>query len=98
MHFNTLSDEKLITTSGKHTTAKDWYESLKLTYKPAIVFFDRTGNEVIRKDADFKSYHLHSIMDYVLTSVYKIQPNFQRYIEHKSDELRKQRVTVNIWE
>lgn len=98
VRFNALSDEKLITPSGKRTTAKDWYESLKLTYKPAIVFFDRVGNEVIRKDAYFKSYHLHSIMDYVLTGAYKTQPNFQRYIEYKSDELREQGAMVNIWE
>jgi hypothetical protein len=46
----------------------------------AIVFFDKTGNEIIRKDAYFKQYHLHSIMDYVLTGAYKTQPNFQRYL------------------
>jgi thioredoxin-related protein len=45
-----------------------------------FLFFDKTGNEIIRKDAYFKQYHLHSIMDYVLTGAYKTQPNFQRYI------------------
>jgi thioredoxin-related protein len=44
----------LITPSGQRTTAKDWYEALKLTYKPAIVFFDKAGHEIIRKDAYFK--------------------------------------------
>jgi cytochrome oxidase Cu insertion factor (SCO1/SenC/PrrC family) len=39
VRFNALSNEKLITPSGQRTTAKDWYEALKLTYKPAIVFF-----------------------------------------------------------
>ena len=97
VRLNALSNEKLITPSGKRTTAKDWYEALKLTYKPAIVFFDKTGNEIIRKDAYFKQYHLHSIMDYVLTGAYKTQPNFQRYIEHKSDKLREQGITVDIW-
>jgi DNA-binding LacI/PurR family transcriptional regulator len=37
------------------------------------------------------------IMDYVLTGAYKTQPNFQRYIEHKSDKLREQGITVDIW-
>jgi hypothetical protein len=36
-------------------------------------------------------------MDYVLTGAYKTQPNFQRYIEHKSDKLREQGITVDIW-
>jgi protein PhnA len=35
-------------------TVKDWYKALKLTYKPAIVFFDKTGNEIIRKDGVIK--------------------------------------------
>jgi hypothetical protein len=34
VRLNALSNEKLITPSGKRTTAKDWYKALKLTYKP----------------------------------------------------------------
>ncbi|WP_428087193.1 thioredoxin family protein [Candidatus Thioglobus sp.] len=97
VRFNSLSDEKLITPSAKRTTAKDWYESLKLTYKPAIVFFDKNGTEIIRKDAYFKEYHLHSIMTYVLSGAYKKQPNFQRYITDKSDALREKGIAVDIW-
>ena len=97
VRFNALSDEKLITPAGKRTTAKKWYEDLKLTYKPAIVFFDKNGQEVIRKDANFKQFHLHSIMTYTLSDAYKTQPNFQRYIEHKADELRAKGITVDIW-
>ncbi len=97
VRFNALSNERLITPSGKRTTAKDWYEALKLTYKPAVVFFNKTGDEIIRKDAYFKSYHFHSMMEYALTGAYKTQPSFQRYIEHKSDLLREQGITVDIW-
>jgi len=97
VRFNALSDEKLITPSGKRTTAKDWYDELKLTYKPAIVFFDKDGTEVIRKDAYFKQFHLHSIMTYTLSGAYKTQSNFQRYIEHKADDLREKGITVDIW-
>ena len=97
VRFDTLSNEKLITPSGKRTTAKDWYDSLKLTYKPAVVFFDKNGTEIIRKDAFFKSFHFHSIMTYVLSGAYKTQPNFQRYIEHQADALREKGITVDIW-
>jgi len=97
VRFNALSNEKLITPSGKKTTAKDWYDELNLTYKPAIVFFDKDGSEVIRKDAFFKEFHFHSIMTYILSGEYKTQPNFQRYIEHKADKLREQGITVDIW-
>ncbi|CAC9582570.1 hypothetical protein [uncultured Gammaproteobacteria bacterium] len=97
VRFNALSDEKLITPAGKRTTAKDWYEKLNLTYKPAIVFFDKTGEEIIRRDAFFKAYHTHGIMTYALTGAYKTQPNFQRYLEDKSDKLREQGITVDLW-
>ncbi|WXU00835.1 MAG: hypothetical protein Ctma_1569 [Catillopecten margaritatus gill symbiont] len=97
VRFNALSDEKLITPAGKRTTAKAWYDALKLTYKPAIVFFNENGKEIIRKDAYFKQYHLHGIMTYILTGAYKKQTNFQRYLEHKSDELREQGITVDLW-
>ena len=36
-------------------------------------------------------------MTYVLSGEYKTQPNFQRYLEHKSDLLRAQGITVDIW-
>ncbi len=97
VRFNALSDEKLITPSGKRTTAKDWYDELNLTYKPAIVFFDKTGEEIIRRDAFFKAYHTHGIMTYVLSGSYKTQSNFQRYLEDKSDKLREQGITVDLW-
>ncbi|SFV79677.1 thioredoxin SoxW [hydrothermal vent metagenome] len=97
IQLNALSDEKLITPSGKRSTASQWYDDLKLTYKPAVVFFDKQGKEIIRKDAFFKTYHFHGIMTYVLSGEYKEQPNFQRYLEGKSDKLRDQGITVDIW-
>ena len=97
VQFNALSNEKLITPDGRRITAKDWYDELKLNYKPAVVFFDHQGNEIIRKDAFFKAYHFHGIITYVLSGAYKHQPNFQRYLEGKSDKLREQGVTVDIW-
>ncbi len=98
IQLNALSDAKLITPSGQRTTAKDWYEALKLTYKPAVVFFDKQGKEIIRKDAFFKKYHFTGIIEYVATESYQHQPNFQRYLEERSSKLRKQGITVDIWQ
>ena len=97
IQLDALSDSKLITPSGKRTTAKGWYEDLKLTYKPAVVFFDKQGVEIIRKDAFFKEYHFTGIIEYVATESYKHQSNFQRYLEERSDKLREQGFTVDIW-
>jgi len=97
VQLNALSNEKIITPAGKKTTASKWYESLNLTYKPAIVFFDKFGKEIIRKDAMFKTFHWYGIMTYVLSGKYQNQPNFQRYLENKADQIREKGVDVNIW-
>jgi thioredoxin-related protein len=98
LRFNALSDEKLITPAGKRTNARDWYQALNLTYKPAVVFFDKQGKEVIRKDAFFKQFHWLSILDFVHSAAYKRQPEFQRYINERGDKLRAQSVDVDIWQ
>ena len=56
IQLNALSDAKIITPSGKRTTAKKWYEDLKLTDKPAIVFFEW-------KWVEFAACHFHGIMN-----------------------------------
>jgi len=97
VQLNALSEEKLITPQGKRTTAKDWYSDLDLTYKPAIVFFDKDGQEIVRRDAFFKEFHTHGMMTYVLSNAFKAQPSFQRYLEDKADKLREQGITVDLW-
>jgi thioredoxin-related protein len=98
VRFNVNSNEKLITPNNQRTTAKQWYESLKLTYLPAVVFFNKTGKEIIRKDAFFKAYHFQGILSYVNSGAYQNQPSFQRYLENKSNRLRNQGVNVDLWQ
>lgn len=97
VQLNLEADTDIISPKGEKTTAKKWYENLNLTYSPAIVFFNKSGDEIIRKDAFFKSFHYHSILSYVITKEYENEPSFQRYIEHKADKLREQGFDVNIW-
>ena len=97
VQLNTSKDEKIINTNGKRTTSKKWYQELKLTSKPAVVIFDKFGVEIIRKDGFFKEFHFDSILQYALTSSYKTQSNFQRYIEHRADEIRATGVDVDLW-
>lgn len=95
--FNPQLNTSLITPSGSHTTSKDWYDELKLTFSPSIVFFDKSGNEVIRMDAMFKSFHFHGFLTYMLTESFKTQSSFQRYLEDKADRIRETGKDVNIW-
>jgi thioredoxin-related protein len=97
IRFSVDSDEKIMILNGLSTTPKEWYDDLKLTYKPSIVFFNSVGDEVIRKDGFLKAFHMESVIDYIQSGGYKKQPNFQRFLEHRADEIREKGITVDLW-
>ncbi len=84
------------TPDGKATTVVEWARALGIQYAPALVFFDAGGREVFRSEAWLRRFHTQSVLDYVATGSYKTQPNFQRFIEARADELRAQGVVVDI--
>lgn len=92
------SDEKIVTPDGKNTTVREWARKLDVKYAPSIVLFDREGQEVIRSEAFFKTFHTQGIFDYVLSQAYKEQPSFQRYLSDRAEHLREKGIDVNIWE
>jgi thioredoxin-related protein len=87
----------VVTPAGEQTTARRWALDLGVQFAPTIVFFDRSGQEVIRTEAMFRTFHTQSIFDYVLTEGYKEQPNFQRYLSDRAERLVEQGIDVNIW-
>ncbi len=97
IQLDRFSDTPLITPTGEKTTAKQWADSLNIIYQPAIVFFDPQGKEVMRIDAQMRSFHVQSVFDYVLSGAYKTQKNFQRYISTRADILREHGVDIDIW-
>ncbi len=90
------SDEKIIRPDGKQVKIRDWVKQLDVKYAPSMVYFNAKGEEVFRTDAYLKSFHTHSVMDYVASGAYKTQPNFQRYIDIRADELREQGIEVDL--
>ncbi|MCK5917033.1 MAG: thioredoxin fold domain-containing protein [Cocleimonas sp.] len=98
IQLNRFADTKVITPAGKHTTAKEWATQLNITYLPAMVFFDPEGKEVMRIDAQMRSFHVQSVFDYVLSEAYKTELNFQRYISERADKIREKGKDVNIWQ
>jgi len=73
------SDEPVITPRGKRTTAKAWANDLGLFYAPAMVFFDESGNEVMRVDAVTQFYRLLGVFDYINSRAYRQQTNYQTW-------------------
>ena len=90
------SDEKIITPDGKQMKTQDWAKQLNIQYAPSLVYFNSQGKEVFRSEGYLKSFHVQSVMDYVATSAYKEQPNFQRYIDARADKLEAQGIHVDI--
>ena len=92
------SDSPLVTPSGEATTVRQWARTLGINYAPTIVFFDAQGQEVIRSEAFFKSFHVQSMMDYVASRGYEQESNFQRYISERADHMIEEGKDVNIWQ
>lgn len=88
----------LVTTpDGSIQSVKNWANKLNISYLPAILFFDKRGKEVMRIDAQMRTFHVQSVFDYVLSDAYKTELNFQRYISARADKIREQGIDVDIW-
>ena len=82
---------------GAKVKADVWARDLRVTYTPAIVFFDASGREVFRIDAYLRPFHVASAFDYVASGAYKTEPSFQRYIQARADRLRAEGKPADLW-
>jgi thioredoxin-related protein len=90
------SNTPVVTPGGKQTSARRWADALGIAYVPsAVIFVD--GQEVMRIEAMFKSFHVQSILDYVASGAYKQEPSFQRFIQARADRLREQGIAIDLW-
>jgi thioredoxin-related protein len=77
--LNMWSDTPVITPRGKHTTAKQWADSLGLFYTPTLLFFDEHGEEILRVDSVVQFYRLRNVLDFVLSGAYREYSTFQQW-------------------
>ena len=73
------ADTKVITPKGKTTTAKQWAADLNLFNAPTILFFDKSGDEIIRIDSVVEFYRLWGVLDYVNRGGYITEPDYQQW-------------------
>lgn len=97
VQLDAWSDTPVMTPDGRRTTAREWAEHLGVAYEPTIVYFDSRGTEVIRSEALFKTFHVQSMMDYVLSGAWHEEPSFQRYISARADRFLAKGIDVDIW-
>lgn len=90
------SNEPVQTPDGRVLAASAWARELGVHYAPSLVFFDSGGTEVFRTEAYLKAFHIHGAIDYVATAAYRRQPNFQRFLQHRTEVLHARGVEVDL--
>ena len=73
------SETPLVTPGGEKMTARNWAKKLDIFYTPALIFFDESGNEIIRLDSVTGQHRLKGVMRYVLSGAYKKYPTYLEY-------------------
>jgi thioredoxin-related protein len=94
--LDTWSKTPVVTPKGNQTTAEKWGRDLKLTYVPSMVFFNAQGDEVFRTEGWLRTFHVQSAMEYVADGDYLKEKEFQRFVEHRADAMRKQGLEVDL--
>lgn len=91
------SKDMITTPDGKRMSVRDWVRQLGVNYAPGIVLFDASGKEVIRWESSFRVFHTMGMFDYVVSGMYRKEPNFQRFLGAKTEHIRETGQDVNIW-
>jgi thioredoxin-related protein len=93
-----FSTDLIQTPDGRELPTRDWVAELGINYTPSLVFFDSEGDLVFRTDAYLKAFHIHGVLDYVATGAYAYQPNFQRWLQARTDALHARGIDYDLME
>jgi thioredoxin-related protein len=80
------SRARIITPSGQRLSPGAWFETLNLSYCPAIVFFDERGREVMRLDSETLRFRMEGSLQLVLEAGYVQDAQLQRWRRTKAIE------------
>lgn len=96
--LNRWSNETVQTPTGEQLTAKAWAEQIQIPFSPSVVLFDQQGTEVFRVESMLETFHIHAVLDYVISGAYRHQPSFQRFIQHRAETLQARGIQVELLE
>jgi len=97
IQLDRFSEAQITTPSNVKLSSKDWADQLGISYLPSILFFDNKGQEVMRVDAQLRTFHIQSVFDYVISGAFKTEENFQRYISARAEKIREEGKDVDIF-
>jgi thioredoxin-related protein len=94
--LDALSEEAVTDVNGNQTTPKALIESLGITYRPAIVLYDK-NREIIRIQSMLYGYQFTETLRYVGERLYEKYPDsFYDYLDVRTKELTAQGRDVDI--
>ena len=74
-----------------------WVREQNIPFVPALIFLDADGGEIFRADGYLRSFHLGSLLEYVEVGAQKTEPEFQRFIQKRADQMRADGIEVVIY-
>lgn len=96
VRLDALSEETMTDVDGNKTTAKAYAEKLGLTYRPAIVLFDK-NREIIRIQSMLYSYQFTETLRYVGERHYEKYPeSFYDYLGERSAAITESGKDVHL--
>lgn len=98
VRFDVRSPKSLIKPDGSTTTPQRWANELGLNYYPSVVLFDESGTERFRIGGYVQAFHFETALEYVSAGGYRLQPEFQRFLDARANRLREKGETVVITE
>jgi len=97
VRFSLSGRETLTTPDGRSTNAEAWGRELKISYSPSVVFFDDSGREVFRLEAYVRPFHFASSFEYVGSGAYRKEPEFQRFLQNKTEHMKESGEKPELW-
>jgi len=94
------SESKIISPKGQSMTEKEFAQSVNIQYTPSIFFYSKksAGAEVFRSEAYLKGFHIQALFAYILSGAYLSEPEFQRFVQRRAEDMRKKGIKVDLWD
>ena len=95
--FDVFGAHPVTTASGAVVPEAEFARSLGVAFTPTLVFLDPDRREVFRSEGYLRPFHLASVLDYVSSGAWKMEPSFQRYIQGRAERERAAGRQVELW-
>ena len=102
VQLNMWGDREATDFDGSVMTEKELVRRWGASFTPTTLFFASDAEDpedalVFVLPGYFKPFHHARALEYVATDAYKTEPNFQRFVQARGDEMRAQGIEVDLW-